>query len=159
MIINTAFSHLDIRGELQILLRVKNILKHLEECINRFPESQWNTIDCHTIARAVSVVVPTLHVKDGYLLGLDPIPGGQPGALAVKACDHSWLLTQSDSIIDVHPVGIISCSPLLICKGNTRMAWGHSLYQENSKVADRVASSKLNERSNLLATYLKESLA
>ena len=72
-------------------------------------ESGLPKCNCHSICRALAIIIPQLKVVDGLFLGLSQ----KKSSKAVRA-NHSWLLTPDRAIIDPYPVGIISMSPLLV---------------------------------------------
>ena len=91
-------------------------------------------VDCHAIARVISLIFKNLTLVDGYIIGLRINPG--ENTATIVHTDHSWLRTPSGAILDPYPMGLISTtSALLIPTTGTRYtAHGSNFYHENAKV-------------------------
>lgn len=59
--------------------------------------------------------------------------------------EHSWILTPDGAIIDLHPVGIVACSPLLIPTKGKEADYQSMLYFESPEVRP-IAYSRENFR-------------
>lgn len=93
------------------------------------------TVDCHAIARMLSIVLSECTLVDGLLYGLRPVGNGKWSMF--DTC-HSWLVTPDGAIIDPYPMGIIAAgSALLIPTQSTSYSpHGSNLYEENPEVKE-----------------------
>lgn len=89
--------------------------------------------NCHVICRALANKFPLLRVEDGGYLGLEKDPNS--AKFTIHRCRHSWLITPDDALIDPHPVGYVSLSPLLVPPpGKGNCIFGRSMYFLDPKV-------------------------
>lgn len=87
----------------QLLLRVKQLFEQLPEDLKLGSNGKRRIVpDCHILAVAMARHLG-LRAEHGYFGG-------------TQYYDHSWLLTESNNIIDVYPVGIIG-GPFLVDNG------------------------------------------
>lgn len=107
-------------------------------------DSRWDLrqIECHSISRLVSLIFKDLTLVDGYLIGLELVPGTRQ--VRIVRTNHSWLHTPDGAIIDPYPMGIISTtSALLLPKtGTVYCAHGGNLYHEETEVRNHFNVSK-----------------
>lgn len=141
----------DILLQVCILLRTSCFLIGQQKKLN----PKWDLIrmECHSVARFVSLIMKELTLIDGFIIGLH-IKEGET-KVSIAHTSHSWLITPDGAIIDPYPMGIISStSALLIPTSNTRYCiHGANMYHKDSSVQKHFDVSRCwrNARSSLRA--------
>lgn len=117
-------------------------------------------MECHSIARLLSLIFKELTLIDGVIVGFDLLP--EQGKVTPVQTYHSWLITPDGAIIDPYPMGLIATtSALLIPTSNTRYCvHGGNFYHKNPRVREQFSSAECwrNARSCLrtLRKYSRE---
>lgn len=101
------------------------------------------SFECHTIARAIALVIPELKLVDGVVLGYKR-RGKSPYNY------HSWLLTPDGAIIDPYPFWCLS-DVILVPTKNKYRRFGGALYRKCKIRETRVSWSKIDDTSVKLA--------
>ncbi len=148
----------DLYMEVCIIIRTLFVIRDRQKITN----SKWtlNPMECHSISRLISLIFKKLNLVDGYLIGLDLVPG--ENKVKLVHTNHSWLCTPDNAIIDPYPMGIISKTSALLLptSGTIYCPHGGNLYHERNDVRNHFDVPKCwrNARSSLrsLKKYTKK---
>jgi hypothetical protein len=130
----------------------RGFLKTTDEAINELVlahklGTKIPRVNCHSMSRAIALVIPELQLVDGYYMG---------------SMIHSWLLTPDQAIIDALPVGIITTGSLLIPAAGRYMFPSMGIYNTNGKIAsslrDRIETEETLATAEYLAAIMREGL-
>jgi len=94
---------------------------------------KWNVhnVDCHSLARLLSLIFSECKLVDGSLIGLKKGEGVEQFYL--YRTNHSWIVTPDGAIIDPYPMGITPVGSVLLVPTieNSYNAHGSNLYEAN----------------------------
>ena len=127
--------------------------QHIKKTLN----AKWNiVVECHSICRAISHLLPLLKVVDGKYIGMMfPEIDGKT-QIQFAECDHSWLVTPDGSILDPYPVGVFTVAPLLVISSGKYQPFGKNMYMPHAKTTNEVITRKVWRQSRMLARYMKK---
>jgi hypothetical protein len=119
-------------------------------------------LECHSVCRALALIVPELKVVDGWHFGLEKHDGTsgrfRPGEkLRHTACPHSWLETPDETIIDPHPIGYLSAGPVIVVTRGVYASFAANFYSADNIVTESKVKTGTIRRSRLLANLMRES--
>ena len=145
------------RGDRKLYANVIEIVGPLGEYARKNPARKNLDFECHSVCRAIAMVMPLLKVVDGQYLGAES-KACEGGFFKAKlfTCEHSWLITPSGSIIDPYPVAIFSAVPILILNRGEYRHYGGGHYVENFSITRKISDRKMYRKSFVLARMLKE---
>lgn len=94
------------------------------------------TFNCHSICRALVMFYgnETLQLRDGYISEIVMHPRKKEKMHGMGI--HSWLTTNSGSILDPYPIGIYSVFPLFIANGGDEAELIKARYVEYPSVTN-----------------------
>lgn len=114
------------------------------------------SFECHSIARAISIIIPELKMVNGVYLGLEWSKKKTGPKCRIRTCRHSWLVTPDGAILDPYPVGFITIDvPLVVTKGLYKM-FGGAFYQKNEGVTSEISWKEVEEKSLILVKMIRE---
>jgi len=111
------------------------------------PALRMATINCHSIARLISLIFSDLKLVDGILYGVQlTFSENEIPQTALCTTLHSWLQTPDGAIIDPYPMGVIAASTavLIPVTGTHFCVHGGNMYREDSSIR-----AKFNVRRSL----------
>ena len=135
---------------MDIILRV---VKYME----KRPREYNPIVECHSICRGLAHNIPELTVVDGHYLGLESTAKDDPKSFLIRHCDHSWLLTPDQAIIDPYPVGFISTNPVLIGPHGTYSVFSRHSYVPDPTVTRQVITRKVWRKTKIFCRLIDES--
>lgn len=106
--------------------------------------------ECHTIAMAVSMLVPGMALKHGVYVGLKKT-SEHGSEFRMVECAHSWNVTPCGMIIDSYPVGVLVGAPVIVVSSGTYQPFGSGLYVERPEITTKLNMYKIWNRATLLA--------
>ena len=129
--------------------------------MSKVPRQRQPYFECHTMSRAIALVLPKLNCVDGFVKGFKPTVEHENGdkTYIFDSCRHSWLLTPDGAIIDPYPVGFVVAQPILLPKGSIYSPFGHDMYEADSSITTHVAGRTLYRRSIVLAKFMRQAQA
>ncbi len=138
MYFDNANTHAVTKQDEDLLMQVCIILRTL--CFiggrQKATDSEWRLrqMECHSISKMISLISKDLTLVDGYLIGLELVPGETQ--VTIVQSNHSWLRTPDGAIIDPYPMGMISTTSALLLptSGTVYCAHGGNLYHERTEV-------------------------
>lgn len=157
------FNHITIKNITQrdkdLFTAVTNIIYRLHDVLTpqqNLIKMEYRNFNCHVICRAISFYIPELHTITGSYVGLEQ--KRENGTLTMEPTwsQHSWLLTPDDAVIDPHPVGVISVSPLLAVGKGDHTPYGKGLYVPDWDITKKVSGRNLWRKSTLLRDHIKK---
>lgn len=91
---------------------------------------QFQTFNCHSVCRALAVLVPNLTVITAGYRGLRQVNERE---FSITVASHSWLKTPDGAFIDPYPVGVITYAPFLIPNvgESVYLTFGSGLYYKD----------------------------
>lgn len=100
---------------------------------------------CHSLCDAIAFSLEKcgLKVVDGLYLGLVPSTPGSDNSFNIYKCEHSWLVTLDQTIIDPYPVGIFNVNPIIIPAKGEYVQYGYNFYVPDRSVGEKVRKKKL----------------
>lgn len=103
---------------------------------------------CHSLCDAIAFNVDKyeLGVIDGFYLGLKSNSPNK-NDFTIEYCEHSWLVTPDQTIIDPYPVGTLNINPLLIPAKGTFNRFGYNFYVPDQAVSKTVRNRDLFKES------------
>lgn len=122
-------------------LIVRCLRKTASEQIKKNPKWRTSNINCHSIARLISIFLEECRLVDGYLMGLHV--NEEEKIFQLQHTCHSWIETPDKSIIDPYPMGLSSIGSVIIVPQNlpTYRCHGYNLYKETSEVKNHFDES------------------
>jgi hypothetical protein len=114
---------------------------------------KWNVhdVDCHSLARLLSLIFPECKLVDGSLIGLKK--GEEVEQFYIYRTDHSWIITPDSAIIDPYPMGIMPVGSVLLVPTveNSYNVHGSNRYEANPEIRSNfdVTDSWRRARSHL----------
>lgn len=110
--------------------------------------------ECHSICRALALEIgPSVKCIDGEYLGIE-FPSA--GMAKLRGAAHSWLVTESRTIIDPYPIGMIVWSPLLLVSSGTFRDYASARYRPNFDVTEHVGGRDLWRKARVLQKLFKK---
>ncbi len=103
--------------------------------------------ECHTIATAISMLLPELKVRHGMFVGIECVDSRH----SCTTCAHSWNVAPGGTIIDAYPVGVISGGPIMMVSTGTYKPFGSGLYFECPLEMSNLPMYKIWNRAALIA--------
>ena len=97
---------------------------------------------CHSIALAISMLVPGMRVVHGIYRGLVEGEGEENGQLILRRCAHSWNVTPHGTIIDSYHVGVHSGGPVIVASHGQHRDFGAGHYCELPEVVTKLPMFK-----------------
>jgi len=97
---------------------------------------KWSVhnVDCHSLARLLSLIFPECKLVDGSLIGLKK--DKETKKFYICRINHSWIVTPDGAIIDPYPMGIMPVGSVLLVPTieNSYNAHGSNLYEVNPEI-------------------------
>lgn len=148
------------REDLDIYANVASLLIGINEYVGQIDPIKRKGLyyDCHSVCRAIAIIVMHLKVADGYIVGAEQSVTPEGIHFTPKYCDHSWLTTPSGTIIDPYPagVGVLCGTPLLINKNGRNSRFIAGLYVADARVTSRIAGREMHRKSSVLAQIIRQ---
>lgn len=146
----------DERFLIEVCVMLKSLCFMVTKQRREDPLFESYTVECHSIARFISLFIKDLTLVDGVLLGYGLLP--ETKSVQMVRTDHSWLVTPDKSIIDPYPMGVISTtSALLIPTRDTQyLAHGANFYQKDKTVRDRFDAPRSWRKAHCMLNDLKK---
>lgn len=113
--------------------------------------------NCHTICRAMAIILPELSVRSGGYQGYKRDPE-IPTDLALWVSEHSWLETPDGAIIDPNPVGFITWRPVMFpapCAESLYTIFGANMYDPTYEKHGFENTEEDRRRIDALVTFWK----
>lgn len=140
--------------------RVLRICLRARSYLAKLPYGSRLIYDCHSIARAISLVVPELKVVSGVYLGIKWTTEGEKSTYALRGCRHSWLVTPDGAILDPYPVGFLTLDVVLIpATAGNYTAFGQGLYRVQEVVLSEIPIRKIWKKTRALHKLVQKSEA
>ncbi len=115
--------------------RWSSLPMHLQRISKIYPS-------CHSIAMAVSFLVPEMKLVHGVYMGFIDGEGDNTGRMFLNTCAHSWNVTPSGTIIDSYPVGILAGGPVVVASHGTYKSFGANHYVAKPEIKTRLPMYK-----------------
>jgi hypothetical protein len=141
-----------------VCVALKSQLIAIEKEQKRNPKWRWDDVNCHCVARFISILFKELIVVDGMLIGADI--DLKKSKASLKYTLHSWLKTPDGNIIDPYPMGVIATTTALLIptSGTKYCAHGGNLYQEDYDISADFDSTKAWRDARSRIRSIKKSL-
>ena len=144
-----------LKSDRGIFLRINDLLWTAYEKRRAFSKRSQMKVECHTICRALC-----LEITDGSIRYVDgnyvSVVLGDEGGL-IHRCPHSWLVTESGSIIDPYPLGRIALSPVLIATTGIYAPYAAQHYCPDPEIRAGLDLRDIWHRARILQRYFKSS--
>ena len=123
-----------------------NLPSYLDRVLSIDPE-------CHTIALAISMLVPEMRIRHGIYVGITS-SDDERGYRATD-CAHSWNVTPNGTIIDSYPVGVITGGPAIVASHGIYQPFGSGLYVDRPEITSRLPMYKIWSRAQLIVDVVR----
>jgi hypothetical protein len=137
----------------KLLFKTSDLLWKAYDKMKDCPKKKQPTFHCHSICRALCLAIPDGSVRcvDGRFIGFEIADDLQT---KTWACAHSWLVTQSGTILDPYPVGIMSIAPILVFAKGAYKPFGAGHYREDIEVRQEFSLPETWRKARVLSKLL-----
>lgn len=142
-----------------ILRTISEVMSDFRDYCSVLPVEQQNfSLNCHIICRALEPFIKGVEFVDGYYVGINIKKKTDEEKTSLCHCNHSWLKTSDDAIIDIYPVGFITMCPILVATKGYMASFGASIYLEDPSLAKEIMNRNLWRNTEVIKKHLKESV-
>ena len=156
MFFNTKLCEAITRRDKELWLKMMNIMNLVgNNSLSGMAERSDLYVNCHSICRALAILVPELTVIDGDFIGVKPtVIQGRTEYLIMRG-EHSWLTTPDDAIIDPYPMGCIATTPIIMGPKGPYVVYGKELYVPNVETTRTAIGRKVWRQTHVLVRIIK----
>lgn len=155
MVFNKSITNNTTKRDTRLLIKAISICNTARDHIDTLPFCKHLIYECHTICRAIAMVIPELRVVDGNYLGFTRTKTDKGYDLDLCTADHSWLTTPDDAIIDPYPVGFLAVNPVLVVTKGHYAPFGGQLYIPDNKITAKISTRSLWRKSHVLYRFIQ----
>lgn len=157
MVYSSAITNNTTKRDMSLLARVMEINNQVREYMDGVDHIKHQTLECHSICRALAKAVPDLRLIDGNYIGMKriPVPEENSFRFELRYATHSWLLTPDEAIIDPYPVGYLAVNPVLVLTKGDYAAFGGEPYVADARVTAAISNRAMWRKSDVLYRIIK----